>query len=141
MLVAISACFVAMGACLVVKGELLAGWLCIIFFGLGVAIGCVSLLPGCNYLDLKPEGMEFRSLYRTWFVRWDDVHEFIPISVSRRSMVGWNPVSHDREQRHWRRLSAGLSGVESALPDTYGMSAEKLAALLNDWRRRHSCIA
>jgi hypothetical protein len=31
-----------------------------------------------------------------------------------------------------------MTGVEGALPDTYGKSAEELAKLLNEWREEFS---
>jgi hypothetical protein len=34
------------------------------------------------------------------------------------------------------RISAGLSGRNSALPDTYGLAAADLAEVLAQWRQR-----
>jgi hypothetical protein len=33
-------------------------------------------------------------------------------------------------------INASMIGRSSGLPDTYGLSHEELAALLNEWRRR-----
>lgn len=134
LLLIVCAAFVAMGAFLVARGQTMLGWLNIGFFGLGVAVAIVSLLPGSNYLQLTREGMHVVSLYRRWSVRWNDVQEFFPALVARREMVCWNHAAGYDRQRTGRLLATGLAGVEAALPDTYGLSAEALAQLLNRWR-------
>ncbi len=138
LLLVISSCFVALGIFLTSKDDLQIGWLCVLFFGLGVLVALINLLPGCSYLDLTSDGMEIRSLYRKWFVRWTDVQEFFPASVANRPMICWNYTQSFAGQRLGRKISSGLTGVEAALPDTYGMYAEDLANLLNDWRTKHA---
>ena len=138
LLLAISSGFVALGAFLIGQGELIGGWLCVCFFGLGILVALVSLLPGSNYLELTPSGIEVRTLFRKWFVRWTDVQEFFPVVVSTRRMVGWDYSPSYTAQLLGRSISRGLTGIEAALPDTYGLSAEALATLLNEWRARHA---
>ena len=137
LLLSISASFVVLGTFLISEGELVGGWFCAGFFGLGVLIAIVSLLPGSSYLDISSAGMEIRSLYRKWFVRWTDVQEFYPVVISNRKMVAWDYSPTYTAQSMGRKISRGVSGVEAALPDTYGMSAESLATLLNEWRAQH----
>lgn len=137
-LLLISGAFVAMGVFLLAQGKPLLGWLNIVFFGLGVVVAIVSLLPGSNHLLLTDEGFEVCSLYRRWSVRWRDVQAFFPAFVSRREMVCWNYAADYTGQRTGRALSTNLAGVEAALPDTYGLSAAALADLLNQWRERHT---
>ena len=133
-----SAAFVAMGLFLVAQGKPLIGWLNIVFFGLGVAVAIVTLLPGSNHLQLGDEGFEVCSLYRRWSVRWADVDSFFPAFISRREMVCWNYVSGYSGQRTGRGVASQLTGVEAALPDTYGMTPAALADLLNQWRMRNT---
>lgn len=54
-------------------------------------------------------------------------------------MVGivLEPEYADSRDSRLRRMSQKLIGVDGALPDTYGMSVDDLAALLNDWLTRH----
>ena len=138
LLLAISSGFVASGAFLIGQGEFLGGWLCVGFFGLGVLVALVSLLPGSNYLELTTSGLEVSSLYRKWFVRWTDVQEFFPVVVSTKRLVGWDYSPTYTAQSLGRNISRGLAGIEAALPDTYGLSAEALATLLNEWRTEHA---
>jgi len=65
------------------------------------------------------------------------VQEFYPVVISNRKMVGWDYAPTYTAQSLGRKISRGMSGVEAGLPDTYGMSAESLATLLNDWRIQH----
>ncbi len=132
-LMVVSAGFVTMGGFLVARGQAF-GWLCIAFFGLGVVVAIVTMLPGASYLELRRDGFEFSSLYRKWFQRWSDVEEFFPQRIATNVMVCWNFAPGYVGQLRGRRVSAGLAGVEAALPDTYGMPAAELAALMNRWR-------
>jgi hypothetical protein len=35
-----------------------------------------------------------------------------------------------------RKLSSAIGGYKGALPETYGLSAEELAAMIDDWQQR-----
>lgn len=132
-LVLLSGGFVVMGAFLVARGHAF-GWLSVGLFGLGVVVGLATLVPGASYLELRQDGFEFSSLFRKWFQRWSDVDEFFPRRIATNVMVCWNFAPGYGGQPRGRKLSAGLTGVEAALPDTYGMPAAELAALMNRWR-------
>ena len=138
LLLAICLSFTAAGVAMILEGEGLSGWFVTAFFGLGLAVSLANLWPGASYLKLTRKGMECRSLFRRWpFIPWETVGEFGVSSVSNdesRSMVVFN-----RFVPAPPRLAAfnrGLVGKRDALPDTYGMSPEELADLLNEWRRR-----
>jgi hypothetical protein len=64
-------------------------------------------------------------------VSWSDVDSFIPIKIQHNRMVGWNYSPGFSKSQRLRHMNTALAGVEAALPDTYGMSAEKLADLMN----------
>ncbi|MFY2765148.1 STM3941 family protein [Arenimonas sp. MALMAid1274] len=136
LLLLVCAAFVALGIFLVLRGQMLLGWLNVGFFGLGVAVAAISLLPGSNYLRLSRDGFEVCSLYRRGTVRWRDVQAFFPAEIARRPLVCWNYADDYDRQRAGRLLATELAGVEAALPDTYGLSADALAQLLNQWRAR-----
>jgi hypothetical protein len=137
--------FLALGSGIFIAGGL---WLlprepfialpCIIFFGLCASVGLVGLLPNSSYLTLTEQGFLFASLFRKHFVAWSSVQSFVPVKIQFNSMVGWNYSSEFQESRRLRRVNTALAGVEAALPDTYGMSAEKLADLMNQLRDIHT---
>jgi hypothetical protein len=107
------------------------GWVGIIFFGLCGLVGLVSLLPNSSYLTLTERGFEFASLYRKTFVHWADVDSFRMYNVQVRKMVGWNYSPGYSRAKRLRRVNTSIAGVEAGLPDTYGMSAQDLADLMN----------
>jgi len=133
-----SAAFVA-GGVFAVPESPAAAWGAIVFFGLGVVVAVVNLLPGGSYLELEQRGFTTCSLFRKSFLRWHDIAEFYPFSVGGpREMVAVRFAPGYRELAAARSLMTRLAGAEGALPDTYGMSAADLAALLNKVRSEHT---
>jgi len=127
--------FVALAVLLEANHSLLA-WATGLFFGLGVLVALVKLIPGSSFLRLTPDHMSVRTLYRTWHVRWSDVSEFFVAPVGGRNMVFWNYTPEFAEKERGRAVSRAFAGVEAGLPDTYGRSAAELATLLNEWRKQ-----
>ena len=136
-LLALSSAFFALGIHLVRENPII-GWLTIVFFGLGVVVFAISVVPGSSFLQLRDEGLTLRSLYRTWHVSWLDTSEFFVARVGGRQMVCWNYSPSFVGQRLGRAMSRGIAGVEAGLPDTYGRSATELAQLLNEWHMRYN---
>jgi hypothetical protein len=60
------------------------------------------------------------------------------VRVMKNKMVAWNYASNDKEQPHSRGMSSYFVGAEAALPDTYGLKAEELAALTNCFRENQN---
>lgn len=136
-LLVLSLVLVALSTSIFASGNVVLGWLCTGFFALGVLTASVSLMPGSGYLLLTPDGFEVRVLYRKTFIRWVDVRQFIPLVIHKRPMAAWDYVTGYEQRPILRSLSTRLGGAEAALPDTYGMSAEALSSLLNQWRVRY----
>ena len=134
--------FVAFGR-LILANEPIIGWITIIFFGLVGLVGLLGLLPGGRaYIELSPQGFSTYGMYRKWFFRWSDIQEFKVIKIESKTMVGWNYQPGFRAEglgrETGRKISFTLGGVEAVFPDLYGMKAEDLAALMNEWRERNS---
>jgi hypothetical protein len=130
--------FVAAGAFLMTTGEFAWGVAAVGFFGLGAIVLAMTLLPGASFLKLEREGFEIRSLFRSGSYRWSDVQEFRPVAIppSGLTLVGFNFSRDARPAAAW--LSGSVAGVEGCLPDTYGLSAEELASVMEAWRTRHT---
>lgn len=143
LLLVVGCCLVAGGVFTVAHGYRLYGWMAIVFFGIGVVFACAMFLPGGNSLRLTPEGMEIYSLFRKTSVRWADIREFslVSVPVTLRTLVGWNFVASYPRDRISRKTSAFLAGVEAALPNSFGMSAESLCALLSEWRNKYAATS
>ena len=138
-MVAISAAFVWIG--LAIRGtHPVVGWSSIGFFGLCGAAAVLNLLPGASGLLLDEDGFETVSLFRRSRVRWADVARFGTMRIGLNTLVGFDFVDGHRGGERLRKVNRGLSGFQGALPDTYGLQADALAARLDArlaaWRRR-----
>jgi hypothetical protein len=131
----LSAGFVAGSALMVREGDPV-GWAGILFFGAGVIVFCLLLLPGSAYLKLDPAGFTVCSLFRAHSTRWYEVDSFEVGSIGRHKLVVFNFSNLHRGQEFARKLSSAIGGYEGAPPETYGLSAQELAAMMNDWRQR-----
>ena len=106
------------------------------FFGACALIAAVQLVMGST-LALDPDGFTTRSFGRSVTRRWTDVESFVLISPSAFNQIVGINFPADHALPGVRKVTRGLLGYESALPDTYGMKARHLAALMNEWRARY----
>jgi hypothetical protein len=108
----------------------------IAFFGLGVVVALIQLLPNSSYLELDERGFTTCTMFRKGFVPWQDVGEFYPCTIppGTRSMVAYRFAPGYTPHATTRKVLNALAGAEAALPDTYGRPAKDLAELLNKIR-------
>jgi hypothetical protein len=130
-----SAGFVAIGV-FIMPWDSAETWFVTAFFGICMAAAIVILLPGAGGLRLDRQGFQVTSLYRSHFVRWPDATGFKAATVppARQTMVVFDDAG--AAAGALGRLNVGLIGRTSSLPDTYGMSADELAGLMERWRER-----
>ena len=136
-LLAGSLAFVACGVWLLPNEPFIAATT-ILFFGLCALVAAIGLHPKSSFLTLTTHGFIFASLFRKHFVPWSDVQSFTPTRIGGNKMVGWNYMPSFSASMKLRRANIAISGVEAAFPDTYGMSAEDLSALLNKLHKAYS---
>jgi hypothetical protein len=136
-LLLLTALFTATGTWMITRREP-AGWVLVAFFGLGVIIFAVLLLPNNAYLRLEPEGFTVCSMFRAHTSRWADIDCFCVGVIGHNRMVVFNYSAAYRKHQSSRKVARALAGFEGALPDTYGMSAGELADLMNQYRGRHA---
>jgi hypothetical protein len=129
--------FVAEGVFLVTRGSWF-GWAGILFFGLGMVVAGVSLLPGSAYLRLDAAGFTMCALFKPHSYRWYEVDSFKVGRLGTRKSVVFDYSRLHRGKESLRKFNSRTFGFQGSLPDTYGMSAEKLAATLNEWRQRYA---
>lgn len=109
-------------------------WAGIVFFGAGTIISLLQLAPGFTYLKLTSDGFEQRSMGKSWKESWQNIESFKaydnPTGGGRMIGVifktGYGPAP--KAQAKLRKLF----GVDGALADTCGMSADQLEKELND---------
>ncbi len=135
-LLAGSLVFVAAGVWTFSRSPLGSG-ACVVFFGLCAAVASISMHPRASYLTLTEQGFEFASLFRRHFTGWRAVAQFVPYTHVHNDFVGWNYAPGNDQKMSLRRMNVALTGVEAALPDTYGHSNVHLAALMNALLAQH----
>jgi hypothetical protein len=111
----------------------------IAFMWLG-AIGCAAAVPVFllmlfrgSALRLEAGGFQVVHAGRRSFHRWSDTSEFSVADVGMPLVVFDEAALAVGMLAEFNRSLIGRIG---GLPDTYGMDAWSLAALLNEWRRR-----
>lgn len=138
MLILLAGClgFVALGA-LMFHDEPLIGALSIGFFGLGIPIAIVQMLPGAAFLELHADHFTFRAVFKQHSVRWRDIAGLRVVKVQGRAIVGWDfaPSYAGRGKSH--TVSKAMAGIDAGLPDTYGMKPTALAELMDHIRLHH----
>tara|TARA_B110000014_G_scaffold180172_1_gene129569 strand:- start:66 stop:554 length:489 start_codon:yes stop_codon:yes gene_type:complete len=140
------AIFVTIGICMGVTGDWV-GYPIAGFFGLGVVVFTIQLIPGSAYLHLDQEGFTYCNLYRSKTLPWSVIDRFHVVAMKQtglkvHEMVGFSFVpSYDKSQLG-RQISSVVAACEGGLPNTYGKSAEELASLMNEhlqvWRERNN---
>jgi len=128
------ALFVAVGIWMINSGES-KGWFVAIGFGLGFLILAVNLLPQASYLKLDKEGFEFSSLFRKHKYYWTEVNHFSAGSIANNKMVMFDFSEAYNKAKKSRKVATALSGSEAALHDTFGMKAQDLADLMNEYKQ------
>ena len=111
----------------------------IVFFLAGAVLSLLMLSPDRNYLLLTPTGFTVRTLLKRANFRWEEVEEFRTMSVKGMTMVVFSLSSQGKlrlTESVWRTLQKAMGGGDESLPDTYGMSAETLIELMNQWKKR-----
>jgi hypothetical protein len=134
--VGLSLAFVAAGAWLIRTGDA-AGWLVLGFFGLCGVVGVLLPLAARNYLQLGPDGFTVTTPVLTRSYRWAEVDHFFAVGAGGSGGVAFDLVAASPRRRHRsQRLTRRMFGYDDALPQTYGLPPERLAALMNTWTAR-----
>jgi len=131
-LILISIGFVALGISLLEKNMLIAV-LNIVFFGICLIIFIMNLMPNASYLKIDVQGIEMKNLFKTTFIPWNAVSSF----RTKRFFIN-KMVVFDIDQKLLEQST--MKSKSGAFPDTYGMSAQKLADLLNEYKAQFGVV-
>jgi len=127
---AIGSVFTATGIWMILSGEGV-GWLVALFFGAVVIVGLLQLLAASLKLDI--EGFEESNIRRKKRFRWVEVSEFGTWKVSGNELVCF---SQAKDTGKIAAVNRSIAGASRSLADTYSLSAEELAGLMNRFRQR-----
>lgn len=110
-----------------------------VLFGAGAVVSVLMLTPDRAYLLLTPSGFTIRTLFRCKEFHWEEVEEFRATSLKGTPWVVFTLSPQGKARLSGtvlQPMNKAVSGGDDNLPDTYGMSAEALAELLNQWKKR-----
>jgi len=127
-LILISIAFICMGISLMER-NLWAAILIIFLFSISLIIFFINLIPNTSYLKIDNRGLEMKTLFRTTFIPWQVVSGFTTKQIFLNRLV-----TFDIDEKYLG--NSKIKSKKGAFPDTYGMSAKKLAALLNDYKNQ-----
>ncbi|MBL0728395.1 STM3941 family protein [Piscinibacter sp. HJYY11] len=127
---AICTVFVVIGVLMYTTDGLWVGLLCAGFFGLGIPIFIVQMLPGASFLELQADDFTYSALFRKRTVQWRDIADIGVMKIQGRTMVGWNFLPSYAGRSGGHKVSKSISGIEAGLPDSYGMTPTALAELM-----------
>ena len=111
------------------------GWISITFFGLGIPLSLLMLVPGFSYLKIQRHGFTMRHSWRKYSFRWDEISDLTLVSGPQGSRVAFN-VHQPGARRS--ALLREMYGRDMMLLDNYGLSAPELCALM---QARHAAAA
>ena len=119
-------------------------WSSICFFGLGIVIGFLNLIPGCAGLVVNNEGFVMINLWRRSRLRWNQVSDFEVVTMHGGTRcVGFNFTREaSPDSPHWqKRLAArkwvrDMLGKDAALPATYNITPEDLCRIMTQRQAR-----
>lgn len=114
----------------------------LLFWGGGgffLLVAIVALPPVLGHggdLTLDREGFTCRTLFRSFRRRWAECSAFYPVGVGARKFVGFSAQRDEAAHPNLAAANHSMIGASGMLPDTYGLSADKLADLMNRYRAR-----
>ena len=126
--------FTAFGFKLIMQAHSTAGWIIAIVFGFAAIASLIPLLPNQSYLKLDKYGFTIRSMFQTVKVKWHEVENFEAAKRLNKESVTF---SFENKTRNYLNVE-NLIGKREVLPDIYGMEAQALAELMEDFRKRFS---
>lgn len=128
--------FVVIGV-LIHQEHRVLGLVCAGFFGLGIPIFLVQMLPGASFLELHADRFVYRALFRERTIHWRDVASLAVVKLQGRTMVGYDFTPSHASRVGGHKVSKAMAGTHAALPETFGMKPIALAELMDQIRRHH----
>lgn len=118
----------------------ICGIIVALFSGVGTILFFNQIFFNKGLLKLTSKGFEMKLAWplKSKFFKWNDVENFKVVEISSQKMVCFNLKPYYAKQQILRDINANLTGYEDGLRDNYGMSYEKLADLMNKWRKKYS---
>ncbi len=130
------AVFSAGGILMIRSGETV-GWAVLVFFALVAIVAAAVMLPGAGRLVLDRAGFEAKVLFRGYRKRWSDTRGFVATTIpgpGNTRLVAYDDLTQGGGMMN--DLNVAITDRNAALGDTFGLSADDLARLMEQWRER-----
>jgi len=125
------------GGIIITDEDNLKGWLIASFFGLGLIVFIIQLIPGSTQLTLTKDGFIMTSLFRSHITKWPDVKAFKIDYLGRNKAVMFDYVDNHTKHEIGKIIAKSLSDSHGALPSNYGLKVTELLSLMNDWKNKY----
>ncbi len=115
-------------------------WPSIVLWFAGFLFATVQLIPGSASLKLDRTGITITKLFKKRFVSWDDCSEFKVWTYEYTSYWPFtfkqSGVVFSSGRSGWLvEMNKKHTGEDDFLPGTYGLDAEGLCSLLDEWHQ------
>ncbi|GLQ98811.1 STM3941 family protein [Dyella mobilis] len=133
--------FVACGIFSVRTGEnALIGWVCILFFGLGIPVSIYMLTPGAGELRIDRQGIQMKGPFKPMKLAWSEVNgfyvDYVRTGYSRTKMIAIEFSDSYNKLRAGRQVAQAMTGMQGALPNNFSRPAEEVCELLNSAKKK-----
>jgi hypothetical protein len=132
----VGAVFSAAAAFLMEDKDPLTRWGICAFFAVVALVAIPGMIGVGSQLDLDREGFTCKTPFKTFRRKWTECSAFAPVSIGLNSFVGFSSATDEAAKPGLAAMNKSMIGASGTLPDRYGMSAGKLADLLNRFRAR-----
>ena len=132
----ISAAFVAIAVWIGPEEDPTLFWFAGGFFLLCALISTPLMLGVGSRLILERDSFTCRTLFRSFTRQWRECSDFHPVYAGLRRYVGFTTQQDEAAHPNLAAVNRALVGASGMLPETFGISAEELADLMNGFRAR-----
>jgi hypothetical protein len=113
-LLALTILFVVSGIWLITIDKSLVGWLCTLFFGLGIPIGIFHLFDKRPQVVINESGIWDRTMKQD-IIKWEQINEAYPIDIHRQkfiSLVVEDSFVFKQKQYKWAKKISDSIGAQ-----------------------------
>lgn len=110
------------------------------FFVLCALVAAPLMFGVGSSLSLDAKGFTCRTLFSSFRREWRGCSAFYPVRIGFRQFVGFTTQQDEAAHPNLAAANRAMIGASGMLPDTFGLSADDLADLLNRYRGRAAGI-
>lgn len=106
------------------------------FFLICALVSTPLMLGVGSRLILERDSFTCHTLFRSFTRKWRECSDFLPVYAGARRFVGFTTQQDEAAHPNMAAVNRAVLGASAAVPETFGISAEELADLMNRFRAR-----